>query len=88
MVLRIRYVRPVGEVKGTTAWTESGVGIPRRGVMVRVARFRRGEVERRVRLRDTVLPHGSNAMPVIGCTSQIVGIRLFKLCGPGRWPTA
>ena len=44
MVLRIRYVRPVGEVKGTTAWTESGVGIPRRGVMVRVARFRRGEV--------------------------------------------
>src|SRR5450432_447104 len=27
-----------------------------------------------------------NSMLLIGCTSQIVGIRLFKLGGPGAWP--
>jgi hypothetical protein len=34
--------------------------------------------------RDTQKePHGLNVIFVIGCTSQIVGMRLFKLFGPG-----
>ena len=29
-----------------------------------------------------------SVIDVTGCISQIVGIRLFRLAGPGRWPVA
>ena len=45
--------------------------------------FRRAFLDRRFPIESQ-----PSVMAVMGCTSQIVGIRLFKLGGPGRCPVA
>jgi hypothetical protein len=84
----ICYLRPLVEVNGTTSLTESGAGMPVGGACTFFCRFGRGDADLRARFRDTGPAYGSKTRRVTGCTSQIVGMRLFKLCGPGRWSVA
>jgi len=82
---------PRGERNSTRSRIDSAADAPVLGAgTVFFAGFGRGiDSDGRGRcFRGTDSTYSSKVMLVIGWTSQIIGMRLFKLWGPGREPVA
>ena len=90
VVLRIWYRFLCGETNVMISRTESLAGRPVGGPPSNDVAGSSRDFRLRPRLLrrfGTVFgPYGPRAIAVTGCTSQMVGMRLFRLGGPGRWP--